>query len=76
MLMRMMMETSLLRGRALAKEGRDLPDDRASASQAEIQMGNGETYDFDFTPSETGDLRLDVTNAAGGLLVSMPIHVR
>lgn len=76
MRMRLLKESSLLTWRALAKDGRDLPDERASAGEAEIQMGNGETYDFDFTPSETGDLRLDVTNAAGGLLVSMPIHVR
>jgi hypothetical protein len=39
-------------------------------------MGNGETYDFDFVPSTAGDIRLDVTSAAGLLLVSMPIHVQ
>jgi hypothetical protein len=53
-----------------------LPVDQAITGPAEIQMGNGETYDFDFVPSAAGDLRLDVTNAVGGLLVSMPIRVR
>jgi len=27
-------------------------------------------------PTTAGDLRMDVTNAGGVLLVSMPIHVR
>ena len=39
-------------------------------------MGNGETYDVEFVPARAGDLRVDVTNAIGGLLTSMPIHVR
>ncbi len=39
-------------------------------------MGNGEAYEFEFVPAATGDLRIDVTNAAGVLLVSMPIRVR
>jgi hypothetical protein len=38
-------------------------------------MGNGETYDFDFVPTESGNLRLDITAANGNLLASMPIHV-
>ena len=42
---------------------------------SEIQMGNGETYDFDFVPTAAGEIRLDVSSAAGLLLVSMPIHV-
>ena len=39
-------------------------------------MGNGETYDFEFVPARSGDMRLDVTNAAGVLLVTMPVDVR
>ena len=54
----------------------DLPADQRVEGPSEIQMGNGETYDFDFVPSVTGDIRLDVTNAGGVLLVSMPIRVR
>ena len=76
MRMRIVRDSTLLRWRALAKDGRDLPDDRAIEGPSEIQMGNGETYDFDFVPSGTGDIRLDITNAVGALLVSMPIHVR
>ena len=76
MRMRLLRESSLLTWRALAKDGMDLPADQRVEGPSEIQMGNGETYDFDFVPSGTGDIRLDVTNAGGVLLVSMPIRVR
>ncbi len=76
MRMRMLSDSTLLRWRALAKDGMDLPSDQAVEGPSEIQMGNGETYDFDFVPSGPGDIRLDVTAANGTLLVSMPIHVR
>jgi FtsP/CotA-like multicopper oxidase with cupredoxin domain len=69
-------ESSLLEWRALAKDGMDLPADQTIAGPSEIQMGNGETYDFDFVPAAAGDLRLDVTTGAGVLLTSMPIRVR
>jgi manganese oxidase len=76
MRMRLLRDSALLEWRALAKDGMELPADQAIVGQAEIQMGNGETYDFDFVPSAAGDLHLDVTNAVGVLLVSMPIRVR
>jgi FtsP/CotA-like multicopper oxidase with cupredoxin domain len=76
MRMRLLRESALLSWRALAKDGMELPGDQTIEGPSEIQMGNGETYDFDFVPSSTGDIRLDVTNAAGTLLVSMPIRIR
>jgi FtsP/CotA-like multicopper oxidase with cupredoxin domain len=76
MRMRILRESALLSWRALAKDGMELPDDRRIEGPSEIQMGNGETYDFDFIPSGAGDIHLDVTNAAGTLLVSMPIRIR
>ena len=76
MRMRLLRESTVLEWRALAKDGMDLPADQSTMGPSEIQMGNGETYDFDFVPSTIGDLRVDVTNAAGVLLVSMPIRVR
>ena len=39
-------------------------------------MGNGETSDFDFVPASAGEIRLDITNARGLVLASMPIRVR
>jgi FtsP/CotA-like multicopper oxidase with cupredoxin domain len=76
MRMRLLRESTLLTWRALAKDGMDLPGDQRTEATSEIQMGNGETYDFDFVPSGAGDIRLDVTNAGGVLLVSMPIRIR
>jgi manganese oxidase len=76
MRMRLLRDSTLLEWRALAKDGMQLPPDQALVSASEIQMGNGETYDFDFVPSAVGDLHFDVTNAGGGLLVSMPMRVR
>jgi manganese oxidase len=68
---------TLLRWRAVAKDGMDLPPDQRVEGPSEIQMGNGETYDFDFVPPGPGDIRLDVIALRGDLvLVSMPIHVR
>jgi hypothetical protein len=54
----------------------DLPPDQSKTGPAEIQMGNGETYDFEFSPDTTGDVHLDITNAGGVLLTTMPVHVR
>ena len=62
-------------GRAVAKDGMDLPADQATVGPSLVQMGNGETYDFEFAPDAPGDIRLDINAAAGDLLVTMPIHV-
>jgi FtsP/CotA-like multicopper oxidase with cupredoxin domain len=76
MRMRLLRDSTLLEWRALAKDRMVLPADQAITGPSEVQMGNGETYDFDFVPSAAGDLRLDVTNAVSALLVSMPVRVR
>jgi FtsP/CotA-like multicopper oxidase with cupredoxin domain len=76
MRMRLLRNESLLTWGSLAKDGMDLPSDQRVVGQSEIQMGNGETYDFDFVPAERGDIRFDVTAANGVLLASMPIHVQ
>jgi FtsP/CotA-like multicopper oxidase with cupredoxin domain len=75
MRMRMVRGDQLLEWRALAKDGMDLPPDQSITSATEIQMGNGETYDFDFVPTP-GELRFEVLSAVGQLLVTMPITVR
>ena len=76
MRMRLLRDSTLLRWRGRAKDGMDLPPDQHVEGPSEIQMGNGETYDFDFVPSGPGDIRLDITNVGGVVLVSMPIRVR
>jgi hypothetical protein len=55
----------------------DLPVAQAVEGPSEVQMGNGETYDFVFVPAVAGDIRLNVTAGNGVvLLASMPIRVR
>ena len=69
--------TPLERLAAIAKDGMSPPPDQTTVRPAVQQIGNGETYDFEFTPTVAGPLRLDVTNGAGGFfLVSMPLRVR
>jgi hypothetical protein len=75
MRMRLLRGKDLLTWRSIAKDGMDLPSDQVSEGASEIQMGNGETYDFDFVPTEGGEVHLDITTANGTLLTSMPFHV-
>ena len=65
-----------LQWRPVAKDGMDLPPSEMADRPSTQQMGNGETYDFEFTPTSPGDLRLTVSTGAGGLLVAQPIRVR
>jgi hypothetical protein len=76
MIVRVLRDSTLMTWRALAKDGMDLPGERATTRPAIQQMGNGETYDFEITPAAAGDIRLTVTAAGGQPLASMPIRVR
>jgi FtsP/CotA-like multicopper oxidase with cupredoxin domain len=75
MIVRVLQDTVPVSWRAVAKDGMDLPADQATSRPAIQQFGNGETYDFELTPS-SGDLLLTVRAAGGALLVTLPIHVR
>jgi FtsP/CotA-like multicopper oxidase with cupredoxin domain len=66
----------LLRWRALAKDAADLPPERAALRSSAQQLGNGETYDFEFTPASANDFRLDLLTGAGAMLATMAIRVR
>jgi FtsP/CotA-like multicopper oxidase with cupredoxin domain len=76
MIARLMRDSTALTWRAIAKDGRDLPQDQATVRPAVQQLGNGETYDFEFVPSAPGDVRFMMSSGVGVLLVTMPIHVR
>jgi hypothetical protein len=76
MIARLMRDSTVLSWRALAKDGMDLPADQATIRPARIQLGNGETYDFEFIPQAPGQLRFSVIAAVGTLLASIPITVR
>jgi FtsP/CotA-like multicopper oxidase with cupredoxin domain len=76
MITRVLRDSSLVTWRALAKDGMDLPPQRATVRPAMQQLGNGETYDFELAPTMPGDLRFTVTSAAGVPLATVPIRVR
>lgn len=68
--------TEFLSWRPLAKDGMDVPAERSTARRSAVQMGNGETYDFEFVPAAAGELRIEVLSAPGLLLATQPIVVR
>jgi manganese oxidase len=76
MIMRLLRDSALVSWRALAKDGMDIPAERATVRPAAQQMGNGETYDFEIVPGAAGDLRFTVSAAAGQLLATVPVRVR
>ncbi len=69
-------DSTVLSWRALAKDGATIPPERAIPLQASLVIGNGETYDFEFTPTTPGEMILEITKALGGLLLTQPIRVR
>ena len=76
MRMRILSGDTLVSWRSIAKDGMDLPQDQRVEGPAEVQMGNGETYDFEFVPTRAEELKLEVVTGVGGFLASMPIRVR
>ncbi len=76
MVARLLRDSTLVTWRALAKDGMDLPPDRATMRRAVQQMGNGETYDFELTPNEPAQLRLTVSTGTGALLGMVAVEVR
>ena len=76
MVVRLLRDSTPVMWRAVAKDGMDLPADRATMRRAVQQMGNGESYDFELAPTEPAELRLTVSTAVGTLLAEMPVVVR
>jgi manganese oxidase len=73
---RMLRDNALLTWRALGKDGMDLPPNQATDRPSEQQVGNGETYDFEFVPTTAGENLIEVRGNGGRLLASMAVHVR
>jgi manganese oxidase len=53
-------DAHLLSWRALAKDGRDLPEDQRTVRPAQQVVSIGETYDFEFVPDKSADARLEI----------------
>jgi FtsP/CotA-like multicopper oxidase with cupredoxin domain len=54
-------DTTTSSWRALAKDGADLPVAKRTAGPAQFRIDAGETYDFEFTPTEPGNYELSAT---------------
>jgi hypothetical protein len=76
MITRLLRDSTLVSWRALDKDGMELPAMRATERPAMQQVGNGETYDFEFVPTMAGALRFTVTSAANDPLATLPIRVQ
>jgi FtsP/CotA-like multicopper oxidase with cupredoxin domain len=69
-------DTTLARWRPIAKDGLDLPPSQATVRAAFIQMGAGETADFEYTPQRSGVQRLFLTQRRnGGFNVTMDLLI-
>ena len=65
--------------RAIAKDGADLPISQATERPGRQTVSVGETYDFEFRPQATAELRLEIFRPAraamGQSQIVVPIHV-
>ncbi len=66
----------LLEWRPVAKDGADLPAAQQTPVPARLLAGPGETADFEFTPKEPGDVRLEITSHGTGWHLLQQIRVR
>ena len=69
-------DSSLTTWRAVAKDGITLSGEYATQRPSQQQVSVGETYDFEFSPRASGDLKIEVRAAGGVLLGVQPIRVR
>ena len=69
-------DTMIVRWVPVAKDGFDLPAVQQTARPARQLVAMGETYDFEYTPLHTGELRLEVRGVQDHLLkVRVPMRV-
>jgi hypothetical protein len=69
-------DSGLLSWRALAKDGRDLPENQRTIRPAQQVISIGETYDFEFTPDKPGDLGLEIFDPILSKVInSVQVHV-
>ncbi len=71
-------DTLIVRWRPVAKDGADLPSEARAERPARQIVSMGETYDFSYTPTRRGNLRVEVRAIApnGVLFVRVPIRVK
>lgn len=68
-------DSTVARWRAVAKDGADLPTAVATLRPAHVEMGPGQTADFEFTPTRPGTWRLDVKTVETGWYIPLTVIV-
>lgn len=69
-------DAGFVQWRPVAKDGAVLPPAHATPRPAHLLTGPGETADFEFTPREPGELRLEVKTQLTGWHVPVTVRVR
>jgi hypothetical protein len=64
-----------VRWRPIAKDGFDVSRELRHARPARQLVSMGETYDFEYTPTRKGTLRLELRGPNGQLIARVPIRV-
>lgn len=68
-------DSTVAHWRAVAKDGADLPPAQATERLAHIEMGPGETADFEFVPRTPGEWRLEVKSVEPGWHIPLTVIV-
>ena len=68
-------DSTIGRWRAIAKDGYDLPKAQATDRTANVQMGPGETADFEVRPAKPGEWQLEIKTAEPGWYIPLPVVV-
>jgi hypothetical protein len=71
---RLASDSSVVRWRALARDGADLPPALRTIQLPQLAMGPGETADFTFVPDRPGSLTLEVW-IDRGQRVALPVEI-
>jgi FtsP/CotA-like multicopper oxidase with cupredoxin domain len=68
-------DSTIARWRAIAKDGHDMPPAQATTRPAHIEMGPGETADFELRPTSLGEWRIEVKSSEPGWYIPLPVIV-
>jgi len=60
----------------VARDGADLPPVQRSPRPAWLLTGPGQTADFEFTPSQPGELRLEAKTQMPGWIIPTVLRVQ
>ncbi|MBP9898358.1 MAG: multicopper oxidase domain-containing protein [Gemmatimonadales bacterium] len=68
-------DSSVARWRPIAKDGADLPPTMRVSRAAHVEMGPGQTADFEFTPTRPGTWRMEIRSVETGWYIPLDVIV-